>query len=33
VTTPAPVIVGNQKQITLPIGSGNEFFRLQALGL
>lgn len=30
VTTPVPVTVGNQKVVTLPIGSGTEFFRLQA---
>jgi hypothetical protein len=30
VTTPAPLTVGDQKTITLPIGSGSEFFRLRA---
>jgi uncharacterized repeat protein (TIGR01451 family) len=30
VTVPAPVAVGDQKRVTLPIGSGNEFFRLKA---
>jgi hypothetical protein len=29
VTVPAPVTVGDQKMVTLPIGSGNEFFRLK----
>jgi uncharacterized delta-60 repeat protein/uncharacterized repeat protein (TIGR01451 family) len=31
VTTPPALIVGDQKVITLPIGSGNEFFRLRAV--
>ncbi len=30
VNVPAPVTVGNQKTVTLPIGSGSEFFRLRA---
>lgn len=32
VTTPPALTVGDQKVITLPIGAGNEFFRLQAVG-
>jgi uncharacterized repeat protein (TIGR01451 family) len=32
VTTPAPQVVGDQRVLTLPIGSGNEFFRLRAPG-
>lgn len=32
VTTPPSVVVGDQNVITVPIGSGNEFFRLQAVG-
>ena len=32
VTTPPPLTVGDQKTITLPIGSGSEFFRLRATG-
>jgi uncharacterized repeat protein (TIGR01451 family)/uncharacterized delta-60 repeat protein len=31
VTTPASVTVGDQQTITLPIGSGSEFFRLRAV--
>jgi uncharacterized repeat protein (TIGR01451 family) len=30
VTVPAPVTVGGQKTVTIPIGSGNKFFRLRA---
>jgi len=31
VTNPPPVTVGDQKVMTLPIGNGSEFFRLQAV--
>jgi hypothetical protein len=30
VTNPPPVMVGNQQTVTLPVVSGNEFFRLRA---
>ncbi len=28
VTVPAPTVVGDQQTVTLPVGSGNEYFRL-----
>jgi len=32
VSSPAPVIVGDRYVVTLPIGGGNKFFRLRAVG-
>jgi uncharacterized repeat protein (TIGR01451 family) len=32
VVTPAPVTVGDQKTVTLPVGGGSEFFRLREVG-
>ena len=32
VVTPAPLTVGDQKTVTVPIGAGNEFFRLREVG-
>jgi len=32
VTTPPALTVGDQKVITLPMGGGDEFFRLRAVG-
>jgi hypothetical protein len=30
VTNPPPAVVGGQNTVTIPIGSGSEFFRLHA---
>jgi uncharacterized repeat protein (TIGR01451 family) len=32
VVTPAPVTVGDQKTVTIPVGGGSEFFRLREVG-